>query len=70
MRWYVRSMADHDTHLVSNQPDGAAVIAVCGLEFEITSLTVILPGAPPDPEQICLICRRRLVGARPGEVKR
>lgn len=58
MRWFVRSVADHDTHL--GRTDGLQVQAVCGNEFEITALTVRLPGLPPDPQQICPQCHAHL----------
>jgi hypothetical protein len=58
MRWHVRSVADHDTHL--GRRNGTQVHTVCDVEFPITALTVTLPGLPPDPQQICPDCLKQL----------
>jgi hypothetical protein len=67
VRWFVRSVADHETHLGCR--DGTRVQAVCGQDFPITALTVALPGLPPDPQQVCPSCRDRTAGGPANEVK-
>lgn len=60
MPWYLRSIADRDTHHGDLQPDGL-VVAACGLVFKPRPLPydrIALPGAPPDPNQICPQCQR------------
>ena len=60
MRWYLRSMADRDTHHGTLRGDGL-VVAECGAVFEPISLPfgrLSLPGEPPDPDQVCPTCRR------------
>jgi hypothetical protein len=55
MRWCVASFADGDTHLAEPGSPGQPVAAHCdGRQF---SPLAILPGAPLDPEQVCLACR-------------
>lgn len=55
MRWCVASLADGDTHLAVPGEAGQTVTAHCdGRQF---SPLAILPGAPPDQEQICPACR-------------
>ncbi len=63
--WYLRSMADQDTHLgpALLSPNGT-VAAICGIEFTPKPLglsgdRVALSGEPPDPDQICLQCKER-----------
>ena len=58
MRWYMRSVADHETHAGHRQDE--EVWAICGTHFPYTALTVTLPGRPPDPQQVCPFCRKRL----------
>ena len=49
------SFADGDTHLAEPAPQAHLVTAHCdGMQFR--PLTV-LPGAPPDQEQVCPTCR-------------
>jgi hypothetical protein len=60
-RWYLRSLADHDTHLGTWSGVSRSVHAVCGLEFQPVALPQgghFLPGPPPDPAQICPACYR------------
>ncbi|MDQ3764410.1 MAG: hypothetical protein M3460_23465 [Actinomycetota bacterium] len=61
MSWYLRSMADHDTHRASGlRPDGT-VAAACGVEFRPHPLPlgkVALPSHPYDPDQVCPNCYR------------
>ncbi len=53
--WYVASFADGDTHLAEPTPHAHLVSAHCdGRQFR--PLTV-LPGTPPDQEQVCPACR-------------
>ena len=61
MQWFLRSMADHDTHRGNYSTATRSVHASCGLEFIPRRLGVrgdrlALPGWPPDPEQICPDC--------------
>lgn len=57
--WYLRSLADQDTHRGELQPDGT-VTAVCGVAFRPRELflmgSLALPGGPADPDQICPAC--------------
>ena len=58
MSWYLRSMADSDTHRGELCGDGL-VIAQCGAVFTPKPLAfgrVALRGQPPDPDQICPNC--------------
>ncbi len=59
MSWYLRSLADADTHRGARRADGA-VVAACGVVFQPRLLRIALPGAgdPPDPDQICPPCYR------------
>lgn len=58
MIWYLRSLADGDTHYGDWQPDGT-VIARCGVRFELPVQNYPgLSGEPAYPEQVCLRCRR------------
>ena len=66
--WYLRSMADQDTHLgpALLSPNGT-VRAVCGIEFTPKRLglfgdRVTLSGEPPDPDQVCSHCKARRGG--------
>lgn len=53
--WYVASLADGETHLAVPAPPGHLVTAQCdGRRFRPLAA---LCGTPPDPAQICLICR-------------
>ncbi|MGH3942308.1 MAG: hypothetical protein ACRDTG_27550 [Pseudonocardiaceae bacterium] len=55
MRWCVASFADGDTHLAEPRAPGQPVAAHCdGRQF---CPLAILPGAAPDPEQVCPACR-------------
>lgn len=61
--WYLRSMADYDTHYGKLRQDGI-VKAECGTEFLPRILAfgrVSLPGTPPDPDQVCPECLRTRV---------
>lgn len=57
--WYLRSLADRDTHRGELQPNGT-VVAVCGATFRPRALrslgSLALPGGPSDPDQICPQC--------------
>lgn len=59
MSWYLRSMADQDTHRATKlRPDGTVAVE-CGLEFRLIQLApgrLALPGDPYDPDQICHTC--------------
>lgn len=60
MSWYLRSMADYDTHYGELNPDGI-VRAECGAALVPRVLAfdrLSLPGHPRDPEQICQECQR------------
>ncbi len=55
MRWCVASFADADTYLAEPGAPGQTVTARCdGRQF---CPLAILPGAAPDPEQVCSACR-------------
>ncbi|HET9253781.1 MAG TPA: hypothetical protein VFO16_01085 [Pseudonocardiaceae bacterium] len=70
LAWYLRSLADHDTHRGWIGTDGS-VLALCGAEF-IPKPTVRVVGEPPGrladgppelalpplPEQVCPDCER------------
>jgi hypothetical protein len=61
MAWYLRSMADHDTHRGTYSIVTRTVRAACGVEFQPLKKTngtpIVLAPAPPDPAQICPGCR-------------
>jgi hypothetical protein len=59
--WFVRSLADQDTHRGSYSPVTRSVHSICGAEFVPMKLglrgdRLALPGWPPDPQQICVHC--------------
>jgi len=61
--WFVRSLADHDTHRGIYSPATRSVHARCGVKFEPLPLgmhgnRIAFPGEPPDPDQICPACLR------------
>jgi hypothetical protein len=59
--WFLRSLADADTHRGSYSTVTRSVRAVCGVEFEPRPLPLggpALPGSPLDPDQICPQCYR------------
>ncbi|MGH3670365.1 MAG: hypothetical protein ACRDSH_06980 [Pseudonocardiaceae bacterium] len=60
MHWYVRSLADGDTHRGEMSPVTRTVHAVCGVEFvpvkAFRERGPELPGYPPDPDQVCPQC--------------
>ncbi|MDQ3825364.1 MAG: hypothetical protein M3325_06285, partial [Actinomycetota bacterium] len=63
LRWFVRSMADGDTHRGYYSQATRSVHAVCGAEFVplrigLAGDRLALPGTPPDPAQVCPKCRR------------
>jgi hypothetical protein len=56
--WYLRSIADYDTHHGELQPDGT-VAARCGIQFAPRRLprgNLALPAHPYDHAQICPEC--------------
>jgi hypothetical protein len=58
--WYLRSMADQDTHRGELGADGL-VVADCGARFPPFPLPfgrVALPGHPYDPDQTCPRCQQ------------
>ncbi len=60
MSWYLRSLADRDTHRGELNPDGT-VAAQCGIRFAPRRLVlggVALPGHPQDRDQICPECHQ------------
>jgi hypothetical protein len=62
--WYLRSLADRDTHRGNYSIVTRSVHALCGIEFVPRVLLLggpALPGSPLDPEQVCPVCAR---GAR------
>jgi hypothetical protein len=62
MSWYLRSMGDQDTHRGQYSITTRSVHSACGAEFVPIKLAngapLVLPGSPPDPEQVCPDCRR------------
>lgn len=60
MPWYLRSLADQDTHRGEYFMASRTVQAACGLQFVPLKLAdgapLVLPGNPPDPDQICPYC--------------
>ncbi|MGH3815267.1 MAG: hypothetical protein ACRDUV_22940 [Pseudonocardiaceae bacterium] len=57
--WYLRSMADHDTHR-GTMGRGGLVTAECGIQFTPPAFAFSgreLPGKPADPDQICPRCQ-------------
>jgi hypothetical protein len=68
-RWFLCSTADRDTHR-GRLFDGGTVVADCGVVFTpikaLRDRGPVLPGYPPDPDQVCLKCQRGAVtGASP-----
>ena len=62
MSWYLRSMADRDTHRGSYSTVTHSVHADCGIEFIPQQLPydrIALPGYPQDRDQICPDCQQR-----------
>lgn len=71
MSWYLRSLADYDTHQGELRTDGT-VLARCGASFTprptlkvvgpppgtLVTGNLALKGNPPDPEQVCPDCGR------------
>lgn len=60
MSWYLRSMADRDTHRGTR--NRGVVNAECGICFVPRPLAfgrTALPGDPQDPDQICPGCQPR-----------
>ena len=63
MSWYLRSMANYDTHYGELGQDGI-VMAECGAQFWPRLLTFdrrALPRYPPDPDQVCPECQHTRV---------
>jgi hypothetical protein len=67
MSWYLRSMADADTHRGDYSIVTRSVHALCGIEFIPKELPLggpALPGSPLDPDQVCPQCRTARAPAR------
>jgi hypothetical protein len=66
--WFVRSLADRDTHKGTYSTVTRSVHAVCGIEFVPRPLPVssspALPAGPQDPDQICQQCRSKAGATR------
>jgi hypothetical protein len=61
MSWYLRSLADADTHRGSYSIVTRSVHALCGIEFVPRELPLggpALPGNPLDPDQVCSACAK------------
>lgn len=60
--WFLRSLADRDTHRGDYSIVTRSVHAVCGIEFEPLKRTngapIVLVPFPPDPQQVCPECKR------------
>jgi hypothetical protein len=56
-------MGDHDTHRGIYSPATRSVHAKCGIDFQplkrTTGAPIVLIPSPPDPHQICPVCRAR-----------
>lgn len=70
-QWWVRSMADQDTHIGTYSPASRSVLATCGQEFVAQPVgwparLGPLPGRPSDPDQICPTCYRSLMTSQAG----
>jgi hypothetical protein len=66
MRWFLRTVGDHDTHAVEGEQDGV-VVALCGAAFEPYPLLtgdIALPGRPIDSCQVCQHCERVISNRR------
>jgi hypothetical protein len=78
LSWYLRSLGNADTHRGRISPDGT-VVALCGARFaprptlrvagqppdqQLVNGPLALRGTPPDPDQVCEVCRRGGGGAR------
>ena len=63
MSWDLASYPDHGTHRGAVVA-GGAVRALCGITFEPLRLPFggarALPGQPPDPDQVCAECLRKV----------
>ncbi len=67
LAWYLRSLADQDTHRGWMSGDGT-VLALCGVEFAPKPTVRLVGqrlvdgfpdlGSPPVPEQVCPECER------------
>lgn len=60
MTWFLRSLADRDTHRGKWSPVTRSVFAACGVEFvplQLMRNRITLPGEPSDPAQVCPACR-------------
>jgi hypothetical protein len=59
--WFLRSLADADTHRGSYSTVTRSVHSDCGVEFVPRALPLggpALPGRPLDPAQVCPQCYR------------
>jgi hypothetical protein len=54
--WFVRSLADHDTHRGVYCP--AIPQRPRPLPIGLHGNRIAFPGPPPDPDQTCLACQR------------
>lgn len=60
--WFVRSLADGDTHCGIFSPATRSVHALCGTEFQPLPIglrgdRIAFPGTPPDFDQACATCQ-------------
>nr|BFF01755.1 hypothetical protein GCM10020241_34300 [Streptoalloteichus tenebrarius] len=68
--WYVRSLADHDAHLATPEPDSRLVRDRCRGEVWRPLVAI---RRPADPQQACRVClglARTLTKREKQEVKR
>lgn len=59
--WFLRSLADRDTHRGKWSPVTRSVFAACGAEFvplRLQRTRITLPGEPSDPAQVCQACKQ------------
>ena len=58
MDWFMRTLANRDTHKGELRDDGT-VATVCGIAFRPMRhyrASTVLPGEPPDPTRVCPRC--------------
>jgi len=76
--WFLVSMSDGDTHRGVYFAEAGKVRALCGAVFDPLRLTtcapIVLKPEPPDPDQVCPVCRGGRVPrqreSRPGHAGR
>ena len=67
MSWYLRSLADADTHLGSYSPVTRSVHALCGVEFVPRELPLGGPALPSNPLDPARSAHRAAASSAPGQ---